>query len=150
MLKKLSVLLLIVSLFTACSSIEDLELIGSPQIKLYGIDGDGLQLGLVVKIRNPNKYSFNVKKGNFNVQIDGNDIGEAKLSDKVKINSNSTEIYTFPVSAKLQGEDLTLNLILSTIMSGQFDLKLDGKVKAGSLLFINDTFEVDWEERVSL
>ena len=149
MLKKLSVLLLIFSLFTACSSIEDLELIGSPQIKLYGIDGDGLQLGLVVKIRNPNKYSFNVKKGNFNVQIDGNDIGEAKLSDKVKINSNSTEIYTFPVSAKLQGEDLTLDLILSTIMSGQFDLKLDGRIKAGSLLFINDNFDVDWEESVS-
>lgn len=150
MVKKLSVLFLIVGLFTSCNSIEDLELIGSPQIKLTGIDSDGLKLGLVVKIRNPNKYSFHVKKGHFNVQINGNDIGDAKLSDKVKIDANSTAVYTFPVSAKLQGEDLTLNLILGTIMRGQFDLKLDGTVKAGSLLFINDSFDVEWEERVSL
>ena len=149
MVKKLSALFLIISLFASCNSIEDLEMIGSPQIKLTGIDGDGLKLGLVVKIRNPNKYSFQVKKGHFNVQINGNDIGDAKLSEKVKINANSTELYTFPVSAKLQGEDLTLNLILNTIMSGPFDLKLDGSVKAGSLLFINDRFDVDWEERVS-
>ena len=149
MIKKLAVLLLITSLLGACNSIEDLELIGSPRIELNGIDGDGLKLGLVVKIRNPNKYSFHVKKGQFNVQINGNDIGDAKLSGKVKIDANSTAVYTFPVSAKLQGEDLSLDLILSTIMRGQFDLKLDGKVKAGSLLFINDTFEVDWEEQVS-
>jgi len=149
MVKKISVLILLISLFTACNSIEDLELIGSPKIKLNGIDGDGLKLGLVVKIRNPNKYSFNVKKGQFNVQINGNDIGEANLSEKVKIESNSTAVYTFPVSAKLQGEDLTLSLIMSTIMSGQFDLKLDGRVRAGSLLFINDSFDVEWEEQVS-
>ena len=69
MVKKLSALFLIISLFASCNSIEDLEMIGSPQIKLTGIDGDGLKLGLVVKIRNPNKYSFQVKKGHFNVQI---------------------------------------------------------------------------------
>jgi LEA14-like dessication related protein len=149
MIKKLAVLLLITSLLGACNSIEDLELIGSPRIELNGIDSDGLKLGLVVKIRNPNKYSFHVKKGQFNVQINGNDIGNAKLSEKVKIDANSTEIYTFPVSAKLQGEDLSLDLILSTIMRGQFDLKLDGTVKAGSMLFIYDRFDVDWEERVS-
>lgn len=149
MLKKLSVLFLIISLFTACNSIEDLELIGSPQIKLSGIDSDGLQLGLVVKIRNPNKYSFQVKKGQFNVQVNGNEVGNAKLAGKVKIDANSTAVYTFPVSASLKGEDLSLDLILSTILRGQFNLKLDGSIKAGSLLFINDTFDVEWEERVS-
>ena len=150
MVKKLSALFLSIGLFSACNSIEDLELIGSPQIKLIGFGDGGIKLGLVTKIRNPNKYSFKVKKGHFNVLINGNEIGDAKLSEKVKINANSTEVYTFPISASLQGKDLSLDLIMNIIMSGQFNLQLDGEIKAGNYFFIYDTFEVEWEGHVGL
>jgi LEA14-like dessication related protein len=148
MLKHISVLFLVFSLFTACETIDDLELIGSPRIKFYGVSKDGINLGLVLKIRNPNSYTFKVTQGKFKIWINRIEIGSAHLSDKIKIEPNSTAVYTFPVSASLKGKDLSLDLILDVIAGDSFRLKIDGKIKAGTHVVINHKFDVEWEERV--
>ena len=84
MLKRISLLFLLIGLFTACETIDDLELVGSPRLKFYGVSKDGIDLGLVLKIRNPNKYTFNVKQGKFKIWINGNEVGSAHLTGKIK------------------------------------------------------------------
>lgn len=149
MIKRISVLLLLIGLFTACETIDDLELLGSPRLKFYGVSKDGIDLGLVLKIRNPNNYTFKVKGGKFKIWINGNEIGSAHLTGKVKILPNSTSTYTFPVSASLKGKDLSLDMVLDVIAGDSFNLKIESEIKAGTHVFINDKFEVEWEERIS-
>ena len=148
MVKKISALFLIIGLFTACETIDELQLIGSPRLKFYGVSKDGIDLGLILKIRNPNDRTFKVKQGKFKIWINGNEIGSAHLTGKVKIDPNSTGVYTFPVSASLKGKDLSLDLLLDVIAGDSFNLKIESKIKAGTLVFINDKFEINWEERV--
>jgi len=148
MLKKVFILIFIVSQFIACDTIEDLQLVGSPQIEFEGISKDGLDLGLVVQIKNPNQYKFNIKKGDFKIWINGSEMGTAKLSRSVKIEANSNKQYTFPIKASLKGKDVSLMTLLEIGGGGSFKLKIDGEIKASTFLLISNKFDVEWEERV--
>ena len=143
--------LLIISVFVlvSCNGFEELTMQGQPDVNIKGIGSDGIALELVVTINNPNSRSFKVKQASFDIFVNDNNVGNTQMSKAIKIEANSTEEYTFPMNVKLNGEDLSINLILSTIFQSRIKLRIKGDVKAGSFL-INQSFPVDWEENVSL
>lgn len=147
---KLSSLLLIFTLFlSSCDSFEDLSLVGQPDVKIKGINNGEIELDLLLRIKNPNSRSFKVKDASFAIYVNDANLGNSKMGKNITIDGNSTKEYAFPMKVKLNGEDLSLNLIFSTILQKQIKLRVDGHIKAGTFL-INQKFPVEWEENVSL
>jgi LEA14-like dessication related protein len=135
--------------FLSCDSIEELSLVGQPDVKVKGFEKGELVLDLILKINNPNDRSFKVKDANFSIHVNGSKVGSSKMDKTISIQANSTEEYAFPMKVKLNGEDLSLGMLLNTFLKKQILLQVDGSIKAGSFL-ITQKFPVEWEENVSL
>lgn len=135
--------------FLSCDSIQELSLVGQPDVKVRGFEKGELALDLLLKINNPNDRTFKVKDADFSIMVNGSKVGSSKMDNSITINGNSTEVYAFPMKIKLNGEELSLNMLLSTFIQKQIHLKVDGSIKAGSFL-ITQKFPVEWEENVSL
>lgn len=135
--------------FLSCDSIEELSLVGQPDVKVRAFEKGELALDLLLKINNPNDRTFKVKDADFSIMVNGSEVGSSKMDNSITINGNSTEVYAFPMKIKLNGEELSLNMLLSTFIQKQIHLKVNGAIKAGSFL-ITQKFPVEWEENVSL
>ena len=134
---------------TSCTGIEDLSMQGQPDVRIKGLKKGEIELDLIVQITNPNSQSFKVKDASFDIYVNDQKMGHSKMVESIKIDGNSTKEYAFPMAVKLNGEDLSLSLILTTLFQKRIKLKLDGSIKAGNL-FINQRFPVEWEDNVSL
>lgn len=142
-------LLVFTLIFFSCDGIEELSLVGRPDVKVRGFSKGEIELDLILKIENPNDRSFKVKKADFVIYVNEANLGSSSMSNSITIKANSTDEYVFPMKVKLNGKDLSFNLLLNTIFQNQIKLRVDGTIKAGSF-FINQKFPVEWEENVSL
>ena len=145
---KASLLFFILLFITSCSDIEDLRIKGQPGVTLLGFDENGIELGIILTIKNPNDRAFKIKKADFDVEINGILVGKATLKKKIKISANKTSTYTFPILAKFNSGELSLSLILKSLSDGNIKLKIDGEIKAGTYLIVNQSFPVSWENRI--
>lgn len=141
-------LLFLSNVMLSCHSFEELEVIGEPEIKLYGLEDGNINYGLILNLKNPNSQSFRVKKAEFLVSINGSTVGKSRLADKVTIHGNQTATYTFPMTGSFEGKEYALDLALQSLFGRGFKLGLTGEIKAGSFFIVNYTFPVEWEERV--
>jgi LEA14-like dessication related protein len=147
---KIYKLVLILSItLLSCDAIEELNLVGQPEVKVRGFDNGEIMLDLLLEINNPNSRSFKVKKANFSIFLNGASVGDSHLENTIKINANSSKTYAFPMKVKLKAEELSLSSLLGTLFNKQMRLKIEGDIKAGSL-FITQKFPVLWEENISL
>jgi LEA14-like dessication related protein len=133
----------------SCNSIEDLSMKGQPEVRFKGLNKGEIELDLMVQITNPNSQSFKVKDASFDIYVNDQKMGQSKMVESIKIEGNSTKEYAFPMSVKLNGEDLSLSLVLNTLFQKRIKLKIDGSIKAGNF-FINQRFPVEWEDNVNL
>jgi LEA14-like dessication related protein len=142
---------LIISVFflLSCDGFEDLSIIGQPDVKVIGVKDGEIELALSIEIENPNSKSFKVKEAAFDIYINDALMGSTHMKKAIKIEGNSSEMYTFPVNVNINGEGLSLNLILNTIFQSRIKLRVEGNVKAGSLLY-NRKIPVEFEENISL
>lgn len=142
-------LLLFVLTFISCDGIEELSMVGSPDVKIRGFSKGEIELDLIVKIENPNSRSFKVKKASFEVYVNGAKVANSSMSETIIIKANSTDKYFFPMKVKLEGKELSISMLLNTFLNKNIELRVDGNIKAGSF-FINQKFPVEWEENISL
>jgi len=133
----------------SCNSIEDLSIKGQPEVRFKGLNKGEIELDLMVQISNPNSQSFKVKEASFDIYVNDQKMGRSKMIESIKIEGNSTKEYAFPMAVKLNGEDLSLSLVLNTLFQKRIKLKIDGNIKAGNF-FINQRFPVEWEDNVNL
>lgn len=133
----------------SCDAIEDLNLVGQPEVKVRGFDNGEIMLDLLLEINNPNSRSFRVKKANFSIFLNGAAVGNSHLDNSITINANSSKTYAFPMKIKLKAEELSLSSLLGSLFKKQMRLKVEGDVKAGSFP-ISQNFPVLWEENISL
>jgi LEA14-like dessication related protein len=143
------ILLILTLTFLSCDSIEELSLVGQPDVKIRGFENGELALDLLLKIHNPNSRSFKVKNAKFTIAVDDSKVANSSMDKAISIKANSTEVYAFPMKVKLNGDDINLGMLLSTLFKKQIHLKIDGDIKAGSF-FISQKFPIEWEENVSL
>jgi LEA14-like dessication related protein len=147
---KIYQLILILSIaLISCDNIEELNLVGQPQVKVRGFDDGAVMLDLLLEINNPNARTFRVKKADFNIFLNGAAVGNSHLDKAISIKANSSKTYAFPMKIKLKSEELSLSSLLGTLFKKQMRLKVEGDIKAGSL-FISQKFPVVWEESISL
>ena len=147
---KIYKLFLILSItLLSCDAIEELNLVGQPDVKVRGCDKGEIMLDLLLEINNPNSRSFRVKKADFSIFINDASVGDSHLENSILIKANSSETYAFPMKVKLKAEELSLSSLLGTLFKKQMRLKIEGDIKAGSFA-ISQKFPVVWEEIISL
>lgn len=107
-------------MLSACA-IQDVELVKVNNFNVSKSTGDQPQLRVNITLDNPNNFNIKVKKTKINLDINGNDGGEIKLAEKVKIYKKSQQEYDFV----LEGDK---DQILSAIKSAGINVLLTGKV----------------------
>jgi len=133
----------------SCDTIEELNLVGQPEVKVRGFDNGTIMLDLLLEINNPNARNFHVKKADFSLFLNGAAVGNSNLDKGIIIKANSSKTYAFPMKVKLRSEELSLSSLLGTLFKKQMRLKIEGDIKAGSF-FISQKFPLVWEENISL
>ena len=149
MKRKIVFLFVVLLLSASCESIEEVDIIGIPQMEVLGFKDDGIMIGIGLHLRNPNDKTLTVRKGNFRVKINGEEVGRARLSEKVKIRPSSVGFYTFPVHASFNGKKISLDLLKEVFRAGRIDLEIEGKIVAGSYPLVGYTIPVSHRESVN-
>lgn len=100
------------------------------------------------RVINPNKYALKVSSTDLRCEINGVNMGQLYLSDKVKVPADNDEYV--PVNASVTTEGAAqnvLSILLGSLFSQAVDIRLKGEVKGG-LLFFPKKIRIDHSERV--
>ena len=136
--------------FTSCTEFKEVTFSGVEGVKVTSLSQQGIEALITVKIKNPNKFSFTVYKSEMDVTVSGINLGKAYISDNVKINRNSEELYTFKINSGFSQLSLMqLPKLLSIAASKTLQVNIKGNLKGGKL-FVKRSFPVDVTQNVPL
>lgn len=129
-------ILLIFVLFCAginsCTMFESITFTGVEHINITNFTKDGIEAEISARIKNPNFYSFTIHESDVNATVGGLNAGKINLTDKVHINGNSDEVYTFKIHSKFSNLGfMDFMKIASIAMSNIIKVELKGNLKAG-------------------
>jgi LEA14-like dessication related protein len=135
---------------SGCSNIEDVTVKEVQNVQVKNMDKNHIDLAIDVLIENPNTLSFKVKDVDLAIDINGQSIGKAQLSEGFSIKGNSSEVYSVELSAESGKtlQELWPSLLLSAF-SQKIEVRIYGDIKGGALL-LSKTFPVDHTEKVNL
>ena len=135
-------------LFFSCSS---------PQLPLYqdvenfriGKSGQGeTVVSADVKYYNPNNYRMKLKHAEVEVYINNQVVGKSILDTLIVIPKRDR--FLIPVSMKVNIKDVFSNA-LTTLLSGEVDIKLEGFAKLGKgVLFVDVPIRYEGKQKISL
>jgi LEA14-like dessication related protein len=121
---------------------------GVSNFKLDKFKENTVDFSVKVKLFNPNGYGIKIRPSKFDVYINGDYVGEAKLNKAFKMKRKSETDCLAPVSLKLEKGKMMRLLALANLKSG-VDIRLDGVVKA-SVLGVPKREKVDRSKHVNL
>ena len=140
--------LLSLTLFSC--SYQDVEIGKAEGMKLLNYSQKGVEAEISVQIKNPNWFGFAIYKSGMQVQLDGIDVGEAKLKDKVHVRPKSDKLHTFTIEAdfsKLNPADYTKLLMM--VQKRSVNANIKGELKVGNL-FYKKKLPVNINQRIDL
>ena len=105
---------------------------GVSNFKLNKFKENTVDFTVNVKLFNPNGYGIKVRPSNFDVYINNDYIGKAKLNKSFKMKRKSESDCAVPISLMLEKGKMMRLLALANLKSG-VDIRLDGVVKASAL-----------------
>lgn len=133
------ILLIILGIITACSTIKDPELIsiGNLEIKT---DSEPFNIQTDLKIYNPNKFSL--RSQNVNIELFINDlfIGDVVLLDEFNVKKQDTSVLTFNLNLDSKFFNQRINL------ADTLNLNIKGKAK----IFFNLNYKFNTDYQLSL
>jgi LEA14-like dessication related protein len=139
-------LLLIGFLLSGCFTNPEFK--GFDNFKLNKFQQNVIDFSIDVKLFNPNGYGIKVRPSNFDVFINGDFVGKAKLQKAFKMKRKSESNCLVPVSLKLEKGMIMRLLALANLKSG-VDIRLKGFVKA-SVMGIPKKEKIDQSKHVNL
>ncbi|MCC6181311.1 MAG: LEA type 2 family protein [Bacteroidia bacterium] len=141
------ILFFLIHLFS-CKPLEEIKVKGVEKFYINKINTDKIDAELQLNIYNPNKNGFTIYPSSFDITFSGIRLGTAKLNEKVKINSQSDQVYTFVLSSKLsQINPLDVLQLINFKNAGKIELK--GNLKVGKFL-IKKSIPINYSEKVNL
>lgn len=148
-MKALITFCLLFLLAFSCAPVKDLELRAVDGFHLKSLEPKGMESQLVLKIANPNRYSFKILPSSFEVYYSEVYLGKAQLLNSVKIKGGEEGLYEF----QLKNDFSKVNFfdLLGLLKPGAFknEIRIKGELKAGKFL-LRKSFPVDHKEKVSL
>ncbi len=119
---------LLVLFLAACAKPQALQYKGVDRVFLGSVDSKGPQLGVGVKLYNPNDYPMILKKGDLEAYINGRPAGKADLLSATTVPARDT--FVLPVTVSLDASNLLGNA-LDMLTQKDVLVRLDGTVRAG-------------------
>ncbi len=109
---------------------------------------ENIEAQVQVKINNPNSKGFNIYPSEFDVIFSGMRLGKAKLNQKVHINANSEEVYSFKLNSKLS-EINPMDALKLLNMGSLGNIEVKGDLKVGKFYF-KKKIPVNYTDKVKL
>ena len=135
-MQKIIAFLLVGLLATSCITYNDVDVKEFQEPKLEKFSKDEVRLRLVATVENPNGYKIKIKKANFDVFVNGKEVGKAKTESKVVLKKKSTDTYEVVVTTTFKQASGGLMAIAgSAMLKGEVELRAKGTVKAGAFGF---------------
>lgn len=150
MLKQFTILFISALFFlSACSSIKNVECTGIQGFKVHKVNTEGINSEVMVTIKNPNNFGFNIYPSEFDVVYGGIKLGKAKLDKKVAISKNAEETYPFELAGDFKGIGLADIMKLLESLTRKGELQIKGDLKVGKLL-MKKTFPVEVKRKIAI
>lgn len=142
-------LLSILIFFGSCRNIKEVECSGVKGFKVNSIDTKGLDGELMLGLKNPNAFSFNIYPSEFDITYSGIYLGKAKLSKVVRINGNTEANYSFNLKKDFKDINLldVMKLLNGSVNKGLIEVK--GELKVGKFYY-KKKFPVSVQEKINL
>ncbi|MES2593118.1 MAG: LEA type 2 family protein [Bacteroidota bacterium] len=138
------------TLLSSCGTFQEVTFNGIEKANIVSLSQKGAEALITVRIKNPNKVSFNIYKSEMDVTISGINAGKAYITENVKIKGRSEESYTFKVKSDFTKLSLSdMPKLLSIAMSKNVKIGIKGTLKGGKL-FIKRSYPIDIIENVPL
>lgn len=149
-----TVLMMIImsTFFVSCSGIEEVELTKIEQLKVKNISSSIIDFSVNAEIFNPNPFSINVKGAEFDIKLEGIDLGKTTLNESFKIKGDSKESHQINFNldiSKLPITSLPKLLNLATSGGKEVNVEVNGNIKGGAFL-VNKTFPVSIHQKVPI
>ncbi|MFH1005647.1 MAG: LEA type 2 family protein [Bacteroidota bacterium] len=146
----LIILLSPVLFFLSCKPIQSVSIGDVENTKLINLSREGIEFEFDMKIKNPNSVGITIYPSVFEVIVNDINVGEIKLTKKVRIKAKSDNTSTFHIKSnfsKLGAGNIVK--VMSIIASKSANLFLKGEVKAGKW-FYKKKFPVELKKNISL
>jgi LEA14-like dessication related protein len=143
---KLVVPFALVLLLSGCFTLPSYN--GVSNFKLKNFKDNTVDFSMQAKFFNPNGYGIRVRPSTFDLYINNDFIGKAKLNKAFKMKRKSETDCFVPISLQLEKGKMVRLLALANVRSG-VDIRLDGVLKA-SALGIPKREKIDKSKHVNL
>lgn len=145
----LFVLLLAVTLFS-CKNYEQVTIGKAEGMKLLDYSQKSIKAQVGIKIKNPNRFGFGIYKSSLQINLDGADVGEAKLSKKVRVKPTSDDVHYFNFEADLSKlSPLDYAKLIGMAQKRSVNATIKGELKVGNL-FYKKKIPVNITQRIDL
>lgn len=138
--------------FSSCSDFEEIELTQVKELKVKNISSGMIDFSVNAEIFNPNSFGVTVKGAEFDIKLEGIDLGKTQLGESFKIKGNSKETHQINFNLDISKLSImSIPKIISIASSGgkEVNVEVDGTIKGGAFL-ISKTFPVSVKQKVPL
>ena len=143
-------LLFITLFFPSCKNFKELTISKVENLKIIEFSARGMEVGLGIKIKNPNSLNFSIYNSSFDVKLNDVFIGTASMKEKVKIKAHSEELKTFVfVSDMSKINFMALPKILAIIQEKNVNVLVEGKINVGNF-FYKRNIPVNLNQKIEL
>lgn len=118
----------LILLFASCARPQALQYRGVDRVFLGSVNSSGLQLGVDVRLYNPNEYDLFLRGADLKAYINGRPAGKADLLSSTSVPARDT--FSLPVTVALDASNLLGNAI-DVLTQRDVLVRLEGTVRAG-------------------
>ncbi|MDR2009846.1 MAG: LEA type 2 family protein [Bacteroidales bacterium] len=141
-------LLIIVSLLFSSCDVKDVTVNPPTNVEIQEISLKNVKIKIYIPIENYNDFSFKIKKADLNLYVNGKFAGKIDKIDKLKIESNSKNVY--PVYFEFNPKEALTNILplMNELQQKNAKFEVDGYIKV-SKLFITKKIKVNHKQDFS-
>jgi LEA14-like dessication related protein len=131
-----------------CRQPKSLEYLDFQNLRVDAIGLKGSVISADLIYFNPNKFRMQLKSAEMDISINQKFLGRSVLDTLMNIPAKDT--FMIPVQLKVDGTQI-LSHAVSSLLSREIDIKLDGKAKIGKGgIFFNFPFSYEGKQKISL
>lgn len=138
--------LLILSVFSSCTKLEDLEYVDFQNIRMLSLGLQESKVGMDIRFYNPNRQQIQMKDGRVDVYINNKFLGKTSLDSLIKIPKRDT----FSIPVVIIVETLTAGTsLLNSLTDTSVLVRFDGSAKVGKGgIFVNYPIKYEGKQAV--
>lgn len=135
MKKPITLLIISFIFFTSCFTLKPVTVGDVTDFKFKDLTSKSVSVILQIPIKNENNFKFKITDVNIDISVDGNSLGRVKKIEKIIIQPNSVNTYTFELKAEFSKLAKGSFSILKSFMKRSIDMHLEGYIKVKAFMF---------------